>query len=121
MAVVAHVEIPVTDMRRARNFYARLFDLSFGEVESIHDSRMVFFPFEEGEEGASVALAAGPIYKPSLEGAVVYFRVPDIDAALHMAVSLGSEILFPKTLQGESGYVAEVSDSEGNRLALLSP
>jgi predicted enzyme related to lactoylglutathione lyase len=121
MNIIAHVEIPVTDMHRAMDFYSSLFGIAFGEIQSIHDSRMAFFPFEEGRDGASGALAAGPIYKPSREGAVVYFQVPDIDVALSTALSLGSEVLFPKTPLGDTGHVAEVTDSEGNRIALMCP
>lgn len=121
MNIIAHVEIPVTDLSRAMDFYSSLFGVAFGEVQTIHDSRMAFFPFEEGRDGASGALAAGPIYKPSRDGAVIYFQVADIDLALQKAVSLGSAVLFPRTPLGETGHVAEVTDSEGNRIALLCP
>ncbi len=48
---------------------------------------------------------------------MVYFAVPDIDAALRRAAALGGAILFPKTPAGD-WQVAEIRDSEGNRIAL---
>ncbi len=120
MNLIAHVEIPVTDLERAMRFYSRIFDLDFGEIVTIHDSRMAFFPFDEGRDGASGALAQGEAYVPAREGAIVYFRVPDIDRTIARAAAEGSELLFPKTPAGENLFVAEIADSEGNRIALQS-
>ncbi|MGR4890441.1 VOC family protein [Sphingopyxis sp. LARHCG72] len=120
MNLIAHVEIPVTDLERATRFYGRLFDIGFGEVVTIHDNRMVYFPFEEGQDGASGALVQGEVYVPTREGAIVYLRVPDIDRTIARAVAAGSVLLFPKTPAGENLFVAEITDSEGNRIALQS-
>lgn len=117
---VAHVEIPATDLERAMRFYGAVFGVSFAEIVTLHGSRMAHFPFEEGREGASVALAEGDVYVPTLNGAVVYFTVDDIDAALARAEEAGSEVLFPKSAVGGDAFVAEIRDSEGNRIALQS-
>ncbi|MCX8998016.1 VOC family protein [Rhizobiaceae bacterium BDR2-2] len=121
MNIVAHVEIPVADLERAMAFYAAVFGIGFGEIVEIHGSRMAFFPFEEGKDGASGALAQGEVYVPTVNGAIVYFSVADIDAALERAVAQGAALLFPKTPVGDGGFVAEIGDSEGNRIALQSP
>lgn len=118
MNLIAHVEIPVRDLERAMGFYAALFAIDFGEPATIHGNRMAFFPFEEGKDGASGALCQGEIYEPTRDGAVVYLSVENIDAALATAQSRGSEILFPKTELDSGAFVAEVADSEGNRIAL---
>ena len=118
MNLIVHVEIPVRDLERAMAFYAAIFGIDFGEIQVIHGNRMAFFPFEEGKDGASGALCAGEIYVPTRDGAVVYLSVADIDAALATARSLGSEILFPKTALDTGIYVAEISDSDGNRIVL---
>jgi hypothetical protein len=44
--------------------------------------------------------------------------VPDIDPVLEKAKAKGAKILYPKKSIGEAGYVAEIEDSEGNRIAL---
>ena len=120
MNLIAHVEIPVTDLERAMRFYGRVFDLDFGEIVTIHENRMAYFPFEEGRDGASGALARGEVYVPTREGAIVYFRVPDIDRTIARAVAEGGALLFAKTPVGENLFVAEITDSEGNRIALQS-
>lgn len=120
MNLIAHVEIPVTDLERAMHFYHAVFGVTFGDVVTIHGSRMAYFPFEEGKDGASGALAQGDIYVPSREGAVVYLSVEDIDDVLAKAAAQGSEILFAKTAINDTGFVAEIADSEGNRIAIQS-
>jgi predicted enzyme related to lactoylglutathione lyase len=64
------------------------------------------------------ALAKGNAYKPSKDGAIIYFDVPDIDVVLRNAKQRGSKILYEKKDIGEAGFVAEFEDSEGNRVAL---
>lgn len=120
MNLIAHVEIPVRDLKRAMAFYSAVFGVAFGDVVTIHDNRMAFFPFAEGLDGASGALAEGDVYVPTRDGAIVYLRVDDIDDVLARAAALGSEILFPKTLVDGVGFVAEIADSEGNRIAVQS-
>jgi predicted enzyme related to lactoylglutathione lyase len=57
---------------------------------------------------------------PTLDGAVVYFSVANIDDAISKAIAWGSEILFPKTSVDGHRFVAEIADSEGNRIALVT-
>ncbi|HCE6613089.1 TPA: VOC family protein [Pseudomonas aeruginosa] len=120
MNLIAHVEIPVSDLGRAMRFYASVFGVAFGEVATLHGSRMAHFPFEEGRDGASGALAEGDVYVPTLHGAIIYLNVADLDAVIARALGEGSEILFPKTLLGDGVFIAEIRDSEGNRIALQS-
>lgn len=116
---ILHVEIPVLDLDRAMAFYQAVFDLSFDRIERIHDNDMAFITFAEGLDGASAALCCGEVYRPTLDGAILYVAVDDLDATLGRALAAGSEILFEKTPVG-TGFVAEIRDSEGNRLALQS-
>lgn len=99
-------------------FYSAVFSVVFGEIVTIHGNRMAYFPFEQGRDGASGALAEGEIYVPTINGAVIYLSVGDIDDVLARAGEQGSELLFPKTPIGEGGFVAEIADSEGNRIAI---
>lgn len=54
---------------------------------------MAFFLRADGAAGASGALAKGDTYKPSKDGAIIYFDVPDIDVVLGNAKQRGSIIL----------------------------
>ena len=114
---VFHFEIPVTDMDRAIAFYEAVFGYSLSR-KTVDGYDMAFFPRADHQPGASGALAKGDAYRPSHDGPIIYFDVPDIDAVLARAAARGSRVLYPKKDIGEAGFVAEIEDSEGNRIAL---
>lgn len=114
---VVYFEIPVTDMDRAVRFYTAVFNFEFRK-DVIDHNEMALFPFTDETGGISGALAKGDIYKPTINGTLIYFTTEDIDKTLKSAVENGGEVLYPKTSNGELGFVAEFKDSEGNRIAL---
>ncbi len=114
---VVHFEIPVTDMDRAVAFYEAVLGYRLTR-QQVDGYDMAFFPRADGAAGASGALARGDVYRPSKEGVIVYFDVPDIDAVLQKAKARGARILYAKKDIGAAGFVAEIEDSEGNRIAL---
>lgn len=114
-----YFEIPVTDLARAKQFYAAVFGYDFTEGE-IHGNRMAFFPLEEGRRGITGALAQGEIYRPTTQGVLIYLGVADLAATLERAEQAGAKVLFPATDSGY-GLVAEIQDSEGNRIGLSQP
>lgn len=107
-----YFEIPVIDMQRAMAFYRAVFEFDF-EVEEIHGNQMAMLPFFQDGTGISGALAYGEIYQPSKQGTLIYLFSPDIEA--------GGKVLFPKTKAGDYAWVAEIEDSEGNRIGLQQP
>lgn len=117
---VVYVEIPVTDLDRAERFYRAVFGVAL-ERTVVDGYDMALFPFAEGMPGAAVALAKGDVYVPTRQGAIVYFRVYDIPAVLARAEAAGGGVLYPMKDIGELGFVAEIADSEGNRIALSMP
>ena len=117
---VFHFEIPVTDMDRATAFYEDVFGYHLTR-ENVDGYAMAFFPRAADRPGASGALAQGDAYRPSHDGPVIYFDVPEIDAVLARAAARGARVLYPKKDIGTAGFVAEFEDSEGNRIALTQP
>jgi len=117
---VVYFEIPVDSVDRARSFYKHVFGFTF-EKATIDHYDMALFPFSDNAAGISGALAKGDVYKPSLQGVVIYFYTTDIDKTLDRVVDNGGQILYPKTSNGDLGFVAEFADSEGNRIALHQP
>ena len=113
-----YFEIPVSNMNRAIKFYSHVFGVEFVK-EVIHGCEMAFFPFAQGSEGISGSLAKGEIYKPSLEGSLIYLSTASIDKTMEKAKEVGGEELFPKTSVPNLGFSAEFKDSEGNRIALF--
>jgi len=114
---VGYFEIPVSDMERAVKFYNAVFGFDFS-IEIIDNLEMALFPFVEENHGITGALAKGEVYKPSREGAVVYFNTEKIELILEKVNENGGKTLYPKTSVGVYGFVAEFEDSEGNRIAL---
>ena len=117
---VIHFEIPVTDMDRAVAFYEAVFGYSLTR-ETVDGYAMAFFPRGDERFGASGALAKGDVYKPSHDGPIIYFDVSDIDAVIARATARGGRVLYPRKDIGAAGFVAEIEDSEGNRIALSQP
>ncbi|RVU37121.1 VOC family protein [Rheinheimera riviphila] len=115
-----YFEIPVTDMTRAMAFYEKVFGFDF-QLEQIHHNQMALMHFDLNGSGISGALAMGEIYKPSLHGTLIYLHAESIDSTLTSAQLAGAKVLFPKTKAGEYAYVAEIEDSEGNRIGLIEP
>jgi uncharacterized protein len=114
---VVYFEIPVLDIDRAVKFYTSVFNFTF-EKEVIDKNEMALFPFTDKHTGISGALAKGEIYKPTKDGVVIYFKTENIEATLKLATEMGGKILYPKTSNGDLGFVAEFEDCEGNRIAL---
>lgn len=114
---VIYFEIPVKDMDRAIAFYTSIFNFTF-EKEVIDNHEMALFPFTEDGAGISGALAKGKVYKPTNDGVIIYFKTENIDKTLSRVMEHGGQLLYPKTSNGDLGFVAEFEDSEGNRIAL---
>lgn len=117
---IAYVEIPVADLDRAVAFYTAVFGFAL-ERQTIDGYDMALFPATEGAAGASGALVKGDVYVPGKTGPIVYFGVTDIDAVIVRANARGAKILYDKKDVGAFGFVAEIEDSEGNRIALNAP
>jgi uncharacterized protein len=102
-------------MDRAVRFYETVFETSLTR-ETVDGYQMVFFSRAANRPSASGALAQDEVYVLYKTGPI--FDVPDIDPVLRRATSLGAAILYLKKHTGDAGYVAEIEDSEGNRIAL---
>ena len=114
---VVHFEIPVLDLDRAMAFYSEVFETSLTR-EEIDGYQMAMFPVEDEAFGASGALVQGDVYIPSTEGCFLYFGVESIDETVKRAIAHGGSQMYPKKSNGELGWVAEIKDTEGNRIAL---
>ncbi len=114
----SYFEIPVADLDRAIRFYQSAFGVEFFR-DKIHENEMAFFPLHKGNSGITGALAKGKVYRPSINGTLIYLNTGNIDASLKKIAELGGEVLFPKTEVPSYGWVAEFKDCEGNRIALF--
>ena len=114
---VVYFEIPVLDLNRACDFYSRVFDATFTR-DVVDGYQMAFFESSEDSFGAAGALVVGDVYVPSHDGCFLYFGVDSIDETIAKALENGGSVLYPKKANGDLGSVAEIKDTEGNRIAL---
>jgi len=114
-------EISVSDMARAKKFYETVFNVKLEETEMM-GMKMAFFPAENMNGKVSGSLVQGPMHKPSMDGAKIYFNGnPDLADALGRVEAAGGKIMMPKTkISDDVGHMAFFSDSEGNGVALHS-
>jgi predicted enzyme related to lactoylglutathione lyase len=114
---VVWTDIPVTNLKRAIDFYSKVLEQSI-TLEKCEDVEMGVLPHHENVSGC---LVAGTNNQPSRTGPLVYLSVEGrLDAAVKAAADLGGEVLEPKHPIGPYGFRAVIVDSEGNRIALHS-
>ena len=112
------VEIPVTDIERAKNFYSNILGgIEFHDM-NMEDSKYALFPVDDKFNCG--ALVQGEFHKPSTDGVTVYFDGgKDLDNIIKHVEKAGGQIIMPKTFTGEeAGFVGMFLDCEGNRIGL---
>lgn len=114
-------EISVSDMARAKKFYETVFDIKMEEMEMM-GMKMAMFPAENMNGKVSGALVQGPMHKPSMDGAKIYFNGnPDLGTALARVEAAGGKVMMPKTkISDDIGHMAFFADTEGNAVAMHS-
>ena len=114
-------EIPVTDIKRAKQFYETIFGIQMDNQEMM-SIKMAFFPTEMGNGKVSGALCESDFHQPGINGVVIYLNGnPDLQTVLEKVESAGGKVMMPKTqITEEIGYMAFFIDSEGNRMGLHS-
>ncbi|MBV6647682.1 MAG: VOC family protein [Cyclobacteriaceae bacterium] len=110
-------EIPVNDMEKAKSFYEAILDIEIS-INQMGNWEMGWFPSDKTGTGTTGTLMKSEGYKPSHDGSLVYFHVPNIDNTLSKIATVGGKTLLPKTPIGEDGFIAHFEDCEGNRVAL---
>ncbi len=118
------VEIPTTDMERAKTFYRTILGKEGPDLhqETFGEVLYSFLPMEPGYAGG--ALVQHKNYAPGQgQGVCVYLVVQgDLNATLAKVEAAGGKVVISKMPLGDisPGYMAQFIDSEGNRLGLWS-
>lgn len=109
-ARVVHFEIHAKDAKRAREFYASLFDWKIDADN----------PMQYGLVGAEPGGIPGGIgQSPSAPMVTFYAEVPDLAAALRKAGQLGGRTLMEPTQVPGGPRIALFADPDGNAIGLL--
>jgi uncharacterized protein len=112
--LIAWVEIPATDFKRAVNFYNKVLGIELQEVDC-GTEKMACFPSGEG------AISWAPGFNPSKDGVLVSLNSgTQLDQTIERVTAQGGVIVHPKTkIEAEGrGYFALFTDSEGNKVGL---
>jgi predicted enzyme related to lactoylglutathione lyase len=115
-------EIPVRNYERAKKFYstiigAEIIDHHMDEKEMKYG----IFPYdmENNKVGGAILQMEG--MNPSTDGSTIYLNGgEDLNVPLGRVEAAGGKILVPKTDIQENGFIAQFTDTEGNRVAFHS-
>ena len=119
---IGWVEIPVTDMDRAIQFYNTVMGWNI-QVSQFGEILMGWLPNDpENKGGSSGALLKNENYVPSsINGPLVYFSCANVQNWLDKVEGAGGTIIQgKKQISPEHGFMALITDTEGNRIAFHS-
>lgn len=118
------IEIPVTDIERAAEFYGRLFETELDIAEAMPGIRSAFLPMtDQTSLGPVAVLMEGDAFVPAgYQGCRLYFQAePSLEAFLARVEEAGGAIELPPLAVGSAtgeGLLALFFDTEGNLLGV---
>jgi len=116
---VAWFEIYVQDMPRAKAFYQAVFGKELERLES-PGLEMWSFPSDQNGSGAAGALVKMEGVLSGGNSTIVYFACADCAIEAKKTVAAGGKIFKDKFSIGQYGFIALVTDTEGNMIGLYS-
>ena len=119
---VVWFEIYVKDMQRAKAFYESVLQVQLKKLESPAADMLQMWSFpsqmhESGATGALVKMDGGP---PNGNGTIVYFTCEDCATEASRVAASGGKVMKDKFSIGQYGFIALVTDTEGNIVGLHS-
>ncbi len=109
-------EIQVSNINRAGKFYGAVLKQEL-KPGNYGPHAMQVFQYEQ--PGIGGCLIEGTQYKPSLDGAVIYLSVENMESALTRVTQSGGTVMVGRTVLPENmGCFAHIIDTEGNRVGL---
>lgn len=113
MAIV-WLDLRVNDLQRAQEFYRNLLGWTF---EPFEDAAVLMF--EGGEQVGMMSQASGDVSKAAPVGAVPYFEVKDMTAALQVAASMGATVEYGPEEDEDGVRFVDLVDPQGLRIGLV--
>jgi predicted enzyme related to lactoylglutathione lyase len=115
-------EIPVTNYERAKKFYAEILGVEIKDHD-MGDQNMKYgiFPYDMENHNVGGAIMQMEGMNPSMDGSTVYLNGgDDLNVPLGRVEAAGGKVIMPKTDIQENGFIAQFTDTEGNRVAFHS-
>lgn len=119
---VGWFEIYVRDMPRAKAFYEAVFGVRLQKQEKVGPglAEMWMFPMGQDAPGAAGALVSMEGGGPEGNAVIVYFACDDCAQEAARVPGNGGKVMKDKFAAGDYGYIAIVTDTEGNAIGLHS-
>ncbi|MBL8251598.1 MAG: VOC family protein [Candidatus Competibacter sp.] len=119
---VVWFEIYVQDLPRAKAFYESALDVQLQKLDAPADMdlEMWAFPMHDQGAGAAGALVKMDGYPSGGNSTLVYFACADCAVEARKAQDAGGQIVKDKFAIGPYGFIALVTDTEGNMIGLHS-
>ena len=115
-------EIPVNNYERAKKFYSEVIGTEIID-HHMEDKNMKYgiFPYDMENHKVGGAIIEMEGMHPSVDGSTVYLNGgEDLSIPLGRVEAAGGKVLMLKTDIQENGFIAQFTDTEGNRVALHS-
>lgn len=118
------IEIPVSDLERAKTFYSAIFDLTDTPLYDEPPAKIILLlPSDKSVAKPGLSLVQSPVHRPYDGGAVINFHLGNhesLETALKQVVQLGGKLDKALVDTGDGVKYINLLDSEGNRIALSS-
>ena len=113
---IAWFDLTSTNLAQSRDFYAKLFDWTFGPVQGSDQA------FEIISRGTPIGTLRGADGKISSFNGVVYVQIADVVASCKKARELGATVVpgFPFNLPDGTGAIGLIADPSGHPIGLYS-
>ncbi|MDT0181688.1 VOC family protein [Microbacterium sp. ARD31] len=108
---ITHIDIPVADMEKAKQFYSSLFGWQIAEVPGYEGYPMWQAPNKIS--GGGLAPREDGFTQPRS-----YVEVDSIDETVAAATAAGATVLMEKSPISESSWWAVIADPDGNAIGL---
>jgi predicted enzyme related to lactoylglutathione lyase len=119
---IVWADIPVSDMDRARKFYAAVLQADI-ELMDGAGGDVALLPGDPMSGEVSGDLVRGEEQKPGAGGITIYLDSRgDPEGMVERAVAAGGKVLMPVASMGDMvGFIGMFEDSEGNRIGVHKP
>jgi predicted enzyme related to lactoylglutathione lyase len=119
---VGWFEIYVQNMSRARTFYETVLAVTLEPLPSPDgsDIEMWTFPMQQDQPGAAGALVRMEGFPSGGNSTLVYFSCQDCAVEAGRVEGVGGKVFKEKFSIGPYGFIALVTDTEGNMIGLHS-
>lgn len=108
---ITHIDIPVSDLGQAADFYGELFGWQIAEMEGFEGYPMWQAPNKIS--GGGLAPRSADFTQPRS-----YVEVDSIEDVLAKAVARGGTVTLPKSPIDDNSWFAAFSDPDGNHIGL---